>query len=53
MIDMISPAIVNLIPRLNAFVLGLNIQKLEITKKKRETPKNTLKGDIASLDCDL
>lgn len=50
---MINPAIVNLIPRLNAFVLGLNIQKLEITKKKRATPKNTLKGAIASLDCDL
>jgi len=50
---MISPAIVNLIPRLKALVLGLNIQKLEITKKKRETPKNTLRGDIASFDCDL
>jgi hypothetical protein len=36
---------VNFIPRLKAFVLGLNIQKLEITKKKRATPKNTLKGE--------
>lgn len=50
---MMSPAMVNFIPRLNAFVLGLNIQKLEMTKKKSETPKNTLKGDMASLDCDL
>lgn len=44
---------VNFIPRLNALVLGLNIQKLEITKKKRATPKNILKGAMASLDCDL
>ena len=35
MMEMIKPAIVNLIPRLNAFVLGLNIQKLEMTKKEK------------------
>lgn len=51
--EITSPAIVNLIPRLKAFVFGLNIQKLEITKKKRATPKNTLSGAMASLDCDL
>lgn len=44
---------VNFIPRLKAFVLGLNIQKLETTKKNRATPKNTLRGAMASLDCDL
>lgn len=53
MTEMIKPAIVNLIPRLKALVLGLNIQKLEMTKKKRATPKNTLRGAIASLDWDL
>jgi hypothetical protein len=33
---------VNTIPRLKAFVLGLNIQKLEITKKKKQLRKKHL-----------
>lgn len=44
---------VNTIPRLKAFVLGLNIQKLEITKKNNEIPKNVFKGDRVSFDCAL
>lgn len=41
------------IPRLNALVFGLNIQKLETTKKKSETPKNTLSGESGCFDSDL
>lgn len=48
-----NPATVKIIPLLNAFVLGLNIQKLEITKKNNEIPKKVFSGDNVSLDCDL
>lgn len=48
-----SPTAVKSIPRLNAFVFGLNIQKLEITKKNRAIPKKVLRGDSVSFDWDL
>ena len=51
--EIIRPAIANLIPLLKAFVFGLNIQKLEITKKNKEIPKNVFRGDNVSLDWDL
>lgn len=53
MIEIIRPATANLIPLLKAFVLGLNIQKLEITKKNKEIPKNVFRGDNVSFDWDL
>lgn len=53
MIETISPTMVNTIPRLNAFVLGLNIQKLEITKKNRAIPKKAFNGERVSFDWDL
>lgn len=52
-IETTSPATVKTIPLLNALVLGLNIQKLEITKKNREIPKKVFNGERVSLDCDL
>ena len=51
--DTTRPAIVKIIPRLKAFVFGLNIQKLEITKKNNEIPKKVFKGDKVSFDCAL
>ena len=48
-----NPATVKIIPLLNAFVLGLNIQKLEITKKNKEIPKKVFNGESVSLDWDL
>ncbi len=48
--DNIRPAIAKYTPRLKAFDLGLNIQKLEITKKKSEIPKNAFKGESESFD---
>ncbi len=48
-----SPATVNIIPRLKALVFGLNIQKLEITKKNKAIPKKVFKGESVSFDWDL
>ena len=44
---------VKIIPRLKAFVFGLNIQKLEMTKKKSDMPKKVFSGESVSFDCDL
>ena len=49
----IAPTAVKIIPRLKGLDLGLNIQKLEITKKNNDTPKKTLSGDKGFLDSDL
>lgn len=51
--ETMSPATVKTMPRLKALVLGLNIQKLEITKKNRAIPKKVFSGDKVSLDWDL
>ena len=43
-----NPAKANQIPFLKMLVLGRNIQKEEITKKKRDTPKNTFRKKSGS-----
>ena len=45
-----KPAIANFIPRLKGLLLVLNIQKLDITKKKRQTPKKAFSGERVSAD---
>jgi len=47
------PAIVKMIPFLKILVFGINIQKEEITKKNRETPKNMLRKNSGSEDLAL
>ncbi len=47
---------VNAIPFLNILVLGLNIQKVEITKNNRDNPKNIFrkyKGELVLALCNL
>lgn len=48
--ETIRPATANLIPRLKGLLFVLNIQKLEMTKKKRHTPKKAFSGESVSAD---
>lgn len=50
MIDITKPAMANLIPLLKGLLLGLNIQKLDSTKKNKQIPKNAFNGDKRSAD---
>ena len=53
MIAKTIPAMVNFTPLLKGLLLVLNIQKLEMTKKKRQTPKNAFSGESVSADLAL
>jgi hypothetical protein len=49
----ITPATVKAIPFLKMLVPGINIQKVEITKNNRETPKKTFRKKSGSDDLAL
>ena len=51
--EITKPDKVNKIPRLKALVFGLNIQKLDTTKKKRQIPKKTFNPPNLSFEGDL